>query len=253
MFALISCGVSKKSISKKKTTHLEKNLTKDSDKFEPITFNNIIISSKVNLQINQQFLTFDLTSRMDFGSKILLSGNIFLPIFKILIQSEKVFGYDRINREYFETSIVELNDRFNLNLGLNEIQNILIGNPLFPLDKIRNYKKSMVKEGILFEYNTKGFNGSFLFDNSMKKLIRQSIIHKDSQSSILLSYLGKFLNNDDDIPSIIRARVKYGNNLINLNIKNRSRYLNKEFKFTYKVPKGYSIIKIWKIFTLKYC
>ena len=70
MIALISCGVSKKSILKKKTTPLEKNLTKDSDKFEPITFNNIIISSKVNLQINQQFLTFDLTSRMDFGSKI---------------------------------------------------------------------------------------------------------------------------------------------------------------------------------------
>ena len=79
MFALISCGVSKKSISKK-ITPLEKNLTKDSDKFEPITFNNIIISSKVNLQINQQFLTFDLTSRIDFGSQILLSGNIFLPI-----------------------------------------------------------------------------------------------------------------------------------------------------------------------------
>ena len=139
-----------------------------------------------------------------------------------------------------------------MNLGLNEIQNILIGNPLFSLDKIRNYKKSIVKEGILFEYNTKAFSGSFLFDNSMKKLIRQSIIHKDSQSSIVLSYLGKFLNNDRDIPSIISARVKYGNNLINLNIKNRSRYLDKGFKFTYKVPKGYSIIKIWKIFTLKY-
>lgn len=248
MFALISCGVSKKSISIKKTTPLEKTLTKESEKFEPITFDNIIISSKVNLEINQQFLTFDLTSRIDFGSKILLSGNIFLPVFKILIQSEKVFGYDRINKEYFETSIVELNDRFNLNLGLNEIQNILIGNPVFSLDRISNYKKSMVNEGILYEYNTKSFNGSFLFDNSMKKLIRQSIIHKDSQSSILLSYLGKFLNNDDDIPSIIKARVKYGNNLINLNIKNRSRYLGKEFKFPYKVPKGYSIIKIWKIF-----
>ena len=244
MFALISCGVSKKSVSKKKTISLDKNLTEESDKFKPITFDNIIITSRVDLQINQQFLTFDLTSRIDFGSKILLSGNIFLPVFKILIQSEKVFGYDRINREYFETSIVELNDRFNLNLGLKEIQNILIGNPLFPLDKIRNYKKSMVKEGVLFEYNTKVFSGSFLFDNSMKKLIRQSIIHKDSQSSILLSYLGKFLNNDDDIPSTIRARVKYGNNLINLNIKNRSRHLDKEFKFTYKVPKGYSIIKI---------
>ncbi len=58
-----------------------------------------------------------------------------------------------------------------MNLGLNEIQNILIGNPLFSLDKIRNYNKSIVKEGILFEYDTKAFSGSFLFDNSMKNLI----------------------------------------------------------------------------------
>ena len=130
-----------------------------------------------------------MTSRIDFGSKILLSEIFSSTFLKILIQSEKVFGYDRINREYFETSIVELNDRFNLNLGLNEIQNILIGNPLCSLDKIRNYNKSIVKEGILFEYNTKAFSGSFLFDNSMKNLIRQSIIHKDSQSSLLYFHI----------------------------------------------------------------
>ena len=62
MFALISCGVSKKSISKKKTISLDENLTEESDKFKPITFDIIIITSRVDLQINQQFLTFDLTT-----------------------------------------------------------------------------------------------------------------------------------------------------------------------------------------------
>ena len=40
-----------------------------------------------------------------------------MPVFKILIESDKVLGYDRINREYFQSSIDELNSKFNLNLG----------------------------------------------------------------------------------------------------------------------------------------
>ena len=136
MFALISCGASKKKISEKKTVPIEIESTTELENFLPFLFDNIIISSKVNLQINKQYLTFDLTSRIDSGSKILLSGNVILPVFKILIESDKVLGYDRINREYFQSSIDELNSKFNLNLGVEEVQRILIGNPLFSLDKL---------------------------------------------------------------------------------------------------------------------
>ena len=84
MFALIGCGAKKK-IGVKKTAPIEIESTTEVENFTPFSFDNIIISSKVDLQINQQYLTFDLTSRINSGSKILLSGNVILPVFKILI------------------------------------------------------------------------------------------------------------------------------------------------------------------------
>ena len=250
MFALTSCGAKKK-IGVKKTAPIEIESTTEVGNFTPFSFNNIIISSKVDLQINQQYLTFDLTSRINSGSKILLSGNVIFPVFKILIESDKVLGYDRINREYFQSSIEELNSKFNLNLGVKEVQKILIGNPLFSLDKLNDSKKTITDEGVLFENSQKDFSFRFVFDSQMKNLKQQSIIHNKSGASIQLSYSGKVIDKANDIPSVIRARVKYDNNLINLNIKNRSRLLDKELTFPYRVPKGYSKIKIWKTFLLK--
>ena len=252
MFALISCGASKKKISEKKPSPIEIESTTELENFLPFLFDNIIISSKVNLQINQQYLTFDLTSRIDSGSKILLSGNVILPVFKILIESDKVLGYDRINREYFQSSIDELNSKFNLNLGLEEVQRILIGNPLFSVDKLNDSKKSIIDEGVLFENYSNDFNFRFVFDSQMKNLTQQSIVHNKSGASIQLLYSGKLIDKTKDIPSQIRARIIYDNNVINLNIKNRSRLLDRGLTFPYRVPKGYSRIKIWKSFLLKY-
>ena len=60
MFALIGCGAKKK-IGVKKTAPIEIESTTEVENFTPFSFDNIIISSKVDLQINQQYLAFDLT------------------------------------------------------------------------------------------------------------------------------------------------------------------------------------------------
>ena len=131
-----------------------------------------------------------------------------------------------------------------MNLGLEEVQRILIGNPLFSVDKLNDSKKSIIDEGVLFENYSNDFNFRFVFDSQMKNLTQQSIVHNKSGASIQLLYSGKLIDKTKDIPSQIRARIIYDNNLINLNIKNRSRLLDRELTFPYRVPKGYSRIKI---------
>ena len=240
---LLGCGATKNNSPVKNYT-LDDKLAVLSEPFKPFVFDKIIISSKVNFQYNQQFLTFDLTSRIDSSNKILLTGNIIFPLFKILLNKDIAFGYDRIRREFFETSIKEINNKYGLRLGLNEIENIFIGNPIVSLDEINKLEKVNTKDGILINYSANSFNYIFLFDNQFSKLKSQEIFHTKSGASMQLLYSGSFTDSSKDIPSLIKIKICHQNNLINLNIKNRSRIFNNEINFPYKVPRGFSKIEI---------
>ena len=241
--SLIGCGTTKKKVAINNSV-FKNNLSVKKSVFTPFVFDKILISSKVNFQYNQQFLTFDLRSRIDSGSKILFSGNLFLPIFKILIDNDRAYGYDIITRSFFESSVDEIKKKYKIVLGLNELQNILIGNPIFPFEEINKSKKIVVNEGFLINYKYKNLQCKFLFDDKLLKLKNQSIIHNESGTSIQLFYSGSLNEKLKDIPSLVSIKISYENDIINLNIKNRSRLLDKELTFPYRVPKGYSKIKI---------
>ena len=243
LVSLIGCGNIKKRAAINNSV-FENNLSAKKSVFTPFAFEKILISSKVNFQYNQQFLTFDLTSRIDSGSKILISGNLILPIFKILIDNDRVYGYDRITKSFFEGSADEINKKYKIIFGLNELQNILIGNPIFPFEEINKSNKIVVNEGLLINYKYKNLQCKFLFDDKLLKLKNQSIIHYESGTSIQLFYSGSLNEKLKDIPSLVSIKINYDNDIINLNIINRSRVLERDFPFSYKVPRGFKKINL---------
>jgi len=243
LVSLIGCGTTKKRVAINNSFFENKSSVKKSV-FTPFVFDKILISSKVNFQYNQQFLTFDLTSRIDSGSKILISGNLILPIFKILIENDRAYGYDRITKSFFESSADEINKKYKIVLGLNELQNILIGNPIFPFEEINKSNKIVVNEGLLINYKYKNLHFKFLFDDKLLKLKNQSIIHYESGTSMQLSYSGSLNEKLKDIPSLVSIKINYENDIINLNIINRSRVLERDFPFSYKVPRGFKKINL---------
>ena len=68
LVSLIGCGTTKEKAAINNSV-FKKNLSVKKSVFSPFVFDKILISSKVNFQYNQQFLTFDLISRIDSGSK----------------------------------------------------------------------------------------------------------------------------------------------------------------------------------------
>lgn len=245
LVSLIGCGTTKKRVAINNSV-FKNNLSVKKSVFTPFVFDKILISSKVNFQYNRQFLTFDLTSRIDSGSKILFSGNLFLPIFKILIDNDRAYGYDRITKSFFESSVDEINKKYKIVLGLNELQNILIGNPIFPFEDINKSNKKIVNDGLLINYKYKNLQCKFLFDDKLIKLKNQSIIHYESGTSIQLFYSGSLNENLKHIPSLVSIKINYENDIINLNIINRSTVLERDFPFSYKVPRGFKKINLWK-------
>jgi len=243
LISLIGCGTTKEKAVINNSV-FKKNLSVKKSVFSPFVFDKILISSKVNFQYNQQFLTFDLTSRIDSGSKILFSGNLFLPIFKILIDNDRAYGYDRITKSFFESSVDDINKKYKIVFGLNELQNILIGNPIFPFEEINKSNKVAVNEGLLINYKYKNLQYKFLFDDKLLKLKNQSIIHYESGTSIQFFYSGSLNKKLKDIPSLVSVKINYENDFINLKIINRSIVLERDFPFSYKVPKGFKKINL---------
>ncbi len=214
LISLIGCGTTKEKAAINNSV-FKKNLSVKKSVFSPFVFDKILISSKVNFQYNQQ-----------------------------LIDNDRAYGYDRITKSFFESSTDEINKKYKIILGLNELQNILIGNPIFPFEEINKSNKIVVNEGLLINYKYKNLHCKFLFDDKLLKLKNQSIIHYESGTSIQLFYSGSLNEKLKDIPSLVSIKINYDNDIINLNIINRSRVLERDFPFSYKVPRGFKKINL---------
>jgi len=83
-----------------------------------------------------------------------------------------------------------------------------------------------------------------LFDDKLLKLKNQSIIHNESGTSIQLFYSGSLNEKLKDIPSLVSIKISYENDIINLNIINRSTVFERDFPFSYKVPRGFKKINL---------
>ena len=90
----------------------------------------------------------------------------------------------------------------------------------------------------MINYQYKNLQCKFLFDDKLLKLKNQSIIHYESGTSIQFFYSGSLNKKLKDIPSLVSVKINYENDFINLKIINRSIVLERDFPYSYKVPKG---------------
>ena len=95
LFLVLGCGSKKNKIQfpqpninseiKKTLTNIDINI-KD---LNYIDFTNLFLSANSNLEYNTANYSFDLNFRFKKNEKILISGSLFLPIFKVLIDQNK--------------------------------------------------------------------------------------------------------------------------------------------------------------------
>jgi hypothetical protein len=83
--------------------------------------------------------------RMIRDSLIWISGiaTVFnVEAFRILITRDSVITLDKINKEVTKRSIAYLQEMTEIPLGMEELQNLIVGNPVFFTDSIMFYQKS---------------------------------------------------------------------------------------------------------------
>jgi len=148
VFFLIISGCNQKKNNKKQTSNFLNTDTRDlidnktikNENLNYIVFNSLNLSSKAELQYNNFRYSFDLNFGIKKNDEILISGSLILPIFKILIQQDKILAYQKIDKTFFEIDFNDVYKKIGIDLNYNQLESILIGNPVLSINNPEKFK-----------------------------------------------------------------------------------------------------------------
>ena len=251
LFFVLGCGSKKNKIQfpeQSFNSEIKKTPTDSNIKIKDlnyIDFINLSFSGNSNLEYNNVDYGFDLIFRFKKNEKILISGSLFLPIFKVLIDQNKISGYQKFDKTFFDVNYDEIYNKLGINLGFNEIENLLLGNPILDLNKSENFKiYQNEKNMLIYSMEKENVTYNMTFDPKSNKLLSQEITQLKLNRYLKIYYNSFQKLNSFDLPRLIGILINDGKNLIKLTISNQSREINNELSFPFKIPSNYKKIKL---------
>ena len=251
LFFVLGCGSKKNKIQfpeQSFNSEIKKTPTDSNIKIKDlnyIDFINLSFSGNSNLEYNNVDYGFDLIFRFKKNEKILISGSLFLPIFKVLIDQNKISGYQKFDKTFFDVNYDDIYNKLGINLGFNEIENLLIGNPILDLTKSENFKiYQNEKNMLIYSMEKENVTYNMTFDPKSNKLLSQEITQLKLNRYLKIYYNSFQKLNSFDLPRLIGILINDGKNLIKLTISNQSREINNELSFPFKIPSNYKKIKL---------
>ena len=254
LFLVLGCGSKKNKIQFPQpniNSEIKKTLTDSNIKIKDlnyIDFTNLFLSGNSNLEYNNDNYGFDLNFRFKKNEKILISGSLFLPIFKALIDQNKISGYQKFDRTFFDVNYEDIYNKLGIDLGFNEIENLLLGNPILDLSNKENFKiYTNDKNMLIYSIEKENVIYNMTFDPQSNKLLSQEITQLKLNRYLKIYYNSFQKLNSFELPRLIGIIINDGKNLIKLTISNQSREINNELSFPFKIPNNYKKIKLWVI------
>ena len=251
LFFVLGCGSKKNKIQfpeQSFNSEIKKTPTDSNIKIKDlnyIDFINLSFSGNSNLEYNNVDYGFDLIFRFKKNEKILISGSLFLPIFKVLIDQNKISGYQKFDKTFFDVNYDDIYNKLGINLGFNEIENLLLGNPILDLNKSENFKiYQNEKNMLIYSMEKENVTYNMTFDPKSNKLLSQEITQLKLNRYLKIYYNSFQKLNSFDLPRLIGILINDGKNLIKLTISNQSREINNELSFPFKIPSNYKKIKL---------
>ena len=246
LFILIGCGPKKNRMDFpyiNSDIEINKTITKDKinyKKLNYIDFTNLILSSSANLEYNNNNYGFDLNLRFNKNTKLLVSGSLILPIFKVLIESDQIQGYQKVDRTFFQASFNDISSKLGIELNYAEIENLFLGNPVLDLKTLNGFKTYKNDANMLI-YNMDIDNVSYnmIFDPKSNKLLSQEITQLESKKYLKIYYNSFQKLNDFDLPCLVGILINDGKNLIKLSISTKSKEVSNQISFPFKIPSNY--------------
>ena len=231
---------SKKPIESIKVKRLIENLKKSEERVN--LFRARIRATYTSKKIKQ---SLSINLRLKNNKFLWLSANILVPVAKLLMTNEKVFFYEKFQKKYYEGDYEFLNSVLGTNFGLQEIQNMFVGNPIDNLSKENLKRINNPDYYVLINTASEKFSATYFFDTENFKIREQRFILFDNKNSILsIKYPLYQKVNGKIIPKEIQISSFINGDFVSIILEFiRVDYPDK-LTIPFKLPEGYSKIKL---------
>ena len=180
--------------------------------------------------------------RMIKDSLIWISGiaTVFnVEAFRMLITKDSVITIDKINKEYTRRSIAYLQELTEIPMGMSDLQNLIIGNPIFFTDSILLYKKTGTK--VLLATMGRYFKHLLTLNPSDKTLIHSKLDDVDlSRNRTADVTYGEFEKLDRFMFATNREITVSEKNKLDIQLKFKQYEFDKPVQISFPIPKNYT-------------
>ena len=166
-----------------------------------------------------------------------ISATIGIQIMKGIITKDQVQILDLFNKKYYKYSIAELGNKFGGDIGLRELQNLIIGNPIF--DTLV-YQKDIQGKRWISENppisNLMYASDFHLPDSSL-------VIQKGSTKQLKTKYFGSLSTGSFSVAKIFQIITLSASNTIRLDLEFKTASDAVIPSYPFSVPDGYEHVK----------
>lgn len=198
---------------------------------------------KVEMIQGEKEQVHTLSFRMEKDKKIWLNAT--LNLVRMLITPEKVQFYNKLDDTYFDGDYKLLSDFVGVDLDFNKVQNILLGQAVYNLNKQTHTVEVNENVYVLSPKNQNAlFELFYLINPSHFKMNSLQLQQQSKKRFLQVDYTAYQKVKTKIIPKNIKVVAVENTNQMTINLEFKSVSLNENVRFPFNIPSGYKEIII---------
>lgn len=164
---------------------------------------------------------------------------------KVLITREKVSFYNKLDNTYFDGSFQLLSDFVGTELDFEKVQNILLGEALYNLNK-DDYVASTYENSYLLQPKKQKelFEIFYLLNPAHFKMDSQQFTQPQENRHLQIDYKNYQEVDKQTLPQNIKIIALESHDETIIDLEYKSVALNEDIRFPFRIPSGYTEIEI---------
>ena len=204
------------------------------------------LQSKVKVVYTQENKSQSHTITMRIQKDQVIWLNSALNLIRAKITPEKVSFYNKLDNTYFDGDFSYLSDLLGTELDFKKVQNLLLGNALFELDK-STYDTSIHNNAYLFQpkEQLRLFELFYIINPSHFKIDSQQLAQTGDTSRFLeIDYLNYQEVDKQSLPENLKILVLEDGEETIIEMAFKSINLNEDLRYPFKIPSGFDKITL---------
>ena len=201
------------------------------------------LQSKVKVVYTQENKSQSHTVTLRMQKDEVIWINSALNLIRAKITPNKVSFYNKLDNTYFDGDFSYLSDILGTTLDFKKLQNLLLGNALFDLDK-STYDMSIHNDAYLFQPKEQLslFELFYIINPSHFKIDSQQLSQASEARFLEIDYLNYQEVNKQSLPENMKIIVLEGDEETIIEMAFKSVNLNEDLRYPFKIPSGFDEI-----------